>query len=104
MPDSSPKIVLQQVLDKLDWAKQHIKKLNIALRRFHNANPTTTFTESDPKTGNLSYYVREIPAVPAEIPLILGDVLYSLRGTLDYLACGLVPVITSDTKWGCPLC
>jgi hypothetical protein len=99
MPDSSPKIALQQVLDRLDWAKQHVKKLNTALRRFHKANPTTTFTKSDPETGDLSYYVRDIPAVPAEIPLILGDALYSLRGALDYLACGLVPVITSDTKF-----
>ena len=99
MADLPPKTVYQQVLDKLDWAKQHIQKLNAALQRFYDANPVSTFTKSDPKTGDLSYYVGNIPAVSAEIPLILGDALYSLRDALDYLACGLVPVVTPDTKF-----
>ena len=99
MPDSSPKTAHQQVLVRLDWAKQHIQKLNAALHRFNKANPVSTVTKIDPKTGELSYYVREIPPVPTEIPLILGDVLHSLRGALDYLACGLVPVITRNTKF-----
>lgn len=99
MPETPPKNVHLQVLAKLDWAKQHIDKLKAALRRFHDANPVSTFTKTDPKSGYLSYYVRDIPAVPAEIQLILGDVLYSLRGALDYLACGLVPVVTPDTKF-----
>jgi hypothetical protein len=99
MPDSSPKTALEQSLAKLDWAKHHIENLNAAMRRFHEANPVSTFTKTDLKTGDFTYYVREIPAIPTEIPLILGDALYSLRGALDYLARGLVPVFDHDTKF-----
>ncbi len=99
MPDSQVKTVHQQVLDKLDWAEQHLKKLNAALRVFHDAHPVPTFTEINPESGELMYYLGEVPSIPAHIPLIAGDVLYSLRGALDYLACGIVPVITRDTKF-----
>jgi hypothetical protein len=99
MSDSLVKTAHQQVSAKLDWAKQHIEKLKVALRRFHDEYPISPLTKTDSKTGDISYYIRDIPAVPVEIPLILGDILYSLRGALDYLACGLVPIITPDTKF-----
>ena len=99
MAEMPTKTAHKQSLDKLDWAEQHVKKLDAALRVFHDANPVRTFTKIDLETGELVYYLGEIPAIPVHIPLIAGDVLYSLRGALDYLACGIVPVITKDTKF-----
>ncbi|MGO9336089.1 MAG: hypothetical protein ACLPY1_01140 [Terracidiphilus sp.] len=99
MSGITPKSAHQQVLDKLDWAEQHLNKLNSALRVFHDTHPVSTLTKIDPETGELTYYVREVPPIPSHIPLIAGDVLYSLRGALDYLACGIVPVVSKDTKF-----
>ena len=89
----------QQVLDKLDWAEKHIQKLNAALRVFHDAHPVHLLTKTESDTGELTYYVGEVPKIPSHIPLITGDVLHSLRGALDFLACGIVPVVTKDTKF-----
>jgi hypothetical protein len=99
MVENAPKIAYQQALAKLDWAKQHLKKFNAATRVFHDTHPFTTFIKENPETGELVYYVGEIPEIPAHISLIAGDVLHSLRSALDYLACGMVPTVTANTKF-----
>ncbi len=99
MAKIAPKVAHQQALAKLDWAKQHLKKFNAACRVFHDTHPFSTFTEENPETGELVYYVGEIPEIPAHISLIAGDILHSLRSALDYLACGMVPNITTNTKF-----
>ncbi len=99
MAEIAPNNAYRQALAKLDWAKQHLKKFNAASRVFHDTNPLSTFTKVNPETGELVYYVGEIPEIPAHISLIAGDVLHSLRSALDYLACGMVETVTTNTKF-----
>lgn len=99
MAEIALKTAHQQALAKLDWAKQHLKTFNAATRVFHDAHPFSTFTKENPETGELVYYVGEIPEIPVHLSLIAGDVLHSLRGALDYVACGMVPTVTRDTKF-----
>ncbi|HEY2858758.1 MAG TPA: hypothetical protein VGJ21_10110 [Terracidiphilus sp.] len=99
MPEVPPKLAYQQVSDKLDWAKQHIQKLHTVHREWWEVNPTVITGETNSDTGDVTYYVDKVPSIPSTIPLITGDILHSLRGALDYLACGIVPVVTHDTKF-----
>jgi hypothetical protein len=99
MPETPPKIAYEQVLDKYDWAEQHIHKLYAIFREMRKAKPVSTRRETNPDTGDVTYYVEKIPVLPSTIPLITGDILYSLRGALDYLACGLAEVVTPNTKF-----
>lgn len=99
MADLPPRIVHEQVLNKFDWAEKHIEKLDAVLQEWRDANPIAVSTEANPETGEVTYYIENVPSIPSSVPLITGDVLYSFRAALDYLACGLVEVVTPDTKF-----
>jgi hypothetical protein len=99
MPETPPKSVYEQALKKCQWAEQHIQKLGSVILELREINPILTSHKTNPETGEVTYYVENVPAIPSSIPLITGDVLHSLRGALDYLACGLVEVVTPDTKF-----
>ncbi len=79
--------IYEQVLDKYDWAEKHIHKLDAVVCELRDANPIITSTKANPDSGEVTYYVDQIPTIPSSIPLIVGDILHSLRGALDYLAC-----------------
>jgi hypothetical protein len=89
----------EQVLLKYQWAEKHIDKLNAALLDFRDRNKVSVRSQENPHTGEVAFYIDQIPAIPTEIPLITGDALHSLRGALDYLANGLVNAPTADTKF-----
>lgn len=99
MPETPPRIVYEQVLDKYDWAEKHIQKLHSVLREIGKTKPASTFRKTDPETGDVTYYVEKLPILPSSIPLLTGDILYSLRGALDYLAYGLAEIPNPDTKF-----
>jgi hypothetical protein len=94
-----PKKRYREILDKHQWAVKHLDKLDTAVADFRKSNPCEIRSEVDVETGDVAYYAGEVPTVPSNIPLIAGDALHSLRGALDYLACGLVNVETTDTKF-----
>jgi hypothetical protein len=99
MPETPPRIVYEQVLDKYDWAEKHIQKLGSVSRELSKANPIKLLQRIDPETGEVSYRIDKVPNIPSSVPLIAGDVLHSLRGALDYLACGMIEVVTPDAKF-----
>jgi hypothetical protein len=99
MPETPPRIVYEQVLDKYDWAEKHIQKLHSVLRDIAKTKPASTSRKTNPETGDVTYYVEKLPVLPSSVPLLTGDILYSLRGALDYLACGLTKVPAHDTKF-----
>jgi hypothetical protein len=99
MADMPPRIAYEQVLNKFDWAEKHIQKLDAVLREWRDANPIAVFIETNPETGEVTYYIENVPSIPSSVPLIAGDALYSFRAALDYLACGLAEVVTPDTKF-----
>jgi hypothetical protein len=91
--------IYEQVLDKYDWAEKHIHKLNAFIRELREIKPIFTSSKTNLETGEITYYIEQVPPIPSSVPLIVGDILHSLHGALDYLACGLVDVPTSNTKF-----
>jgi hypothetical protein len=79
-----------RVLEKHNWAKKHIEKFDSAFRDFRLATPHTIGREDNVETGQVRYYVKQVPAIPDELSFMLGDTLHSLRSTLDHLAYALV--------------
>lgn len=93
--------VYEQALAKCDWSEKHIDKLKTVVAEFRRSNPCTISKKADSETGDVTYYVADVPVIPDEIALIAGDVLHNLRCALDYVACGLVGAenVTSKTKF-----
>ena len=48
-------------------------------------------SEQDGEPTKLAFRVKDLPGVPPDLPLILGDFLTNVRAALDHLAWQLVP-------------
>ena len=81
-----------RVLAKLNWANEHINKLNGLTDEFRSTHRDTVRPETDTETGDTIYRVAYVPDLPESFSLLLGDALYNLRSTLDHLAHELVTV------------
>lgn len=95
--------VYRQALAKQEWAEKHIEKLQTVIDGWRTFDIEAFGCEQNAETGDITYSLERVPVMPPEIPLIVGDVLHSLRGALDYVACGMVVagggVINSKTKF-----
>lgn len=78
------------VLRKVERANKHIHDFNIAARGFLRDKVDGLRFEDDPNTGDRTYYLTELPPIPAEVGLIAGDALQNLRSALDHLIWQLV--------------
>lgn len=73
-------------LAKFEWARGHLEDLNMILEEFFNTDHHTVIHEKDPEGGPNDFRVRVIAdPPPVDLPVIMGDVLHNLRGTLDHL-------------------
>jgi hypothetical protein len=79
-----------RVLTKYDWAQKHVDKLEIAIDKFRRTNPHTIRREDDFKSGQVTFYVEQVPVIPDDLALMLGDAIHNLRSTLDHMAHALV--------------
>ncbi len=93
--------VYAQALAKHHWAEKHIEKLQATIQAWRKVEPCSIGVKQDANTGDVTYYVENVPAIPDDVPLIIGDVLHNLRCALDYMACGLVGTgcVSSKTKF-----
>ena len=73
---------------KYGWAVTHIPKLNEVLEAFEDSKPWSLEQSTDLAAGMVRIRINQQP--PKEIGLILGDIVHSLRSSLDYAVCGLV--------------
>lgn len=92
-------------LRKVDWAKQHVDKLEREVREFADRNPYRIVVEPSFQPNNpamISLAVRFREEMPDEFALLVGDALHNLRSSLDHLACCLVPGGTSDPECSFP--
>ncbi len=71
---------------KLKRAKQHIRDFNSRIRAFKKTNPCTLASKKDSQSGYQKCCVKSIKKLPAELPVISGDVLFNLRSALDHVA------------------
>src|ERR1700747_2596848 len=86
VPPSSNQVIL-----KLQWAEKRLRELDTMLHTF-SSHPQPIVIERDGNTGELLYRLASDPVIDPAIPLLAGDVMQSLRTSLDYLACALVVV------------
>jgi len=93
------------ILEKFNWAQKHIKDFESAVDAFRHANRDHVGSNTDEKTGDVTYYIKSVPEVPNPIRLILGDAVHNLRSTLDYVASAMEVAAgkTPDKYTGFPI-
>jgi len=86
--------VLVGVREKIKRANRHIEELDTAIGRFRKADLCEIAADPCGTFRDMQFYavtVANTPTVPAEIPVVLGDILFNLRSALDQLAFALCP-------------
>ncbi|HEY1984943.1 MAG TPA: hypothetical protein VGG85_06015 [Terracidiphilus sp.] len=76
---------------KVGWAKHHLDLLTAQIRDYLRINPYSISVEDDLEAGE---HIVKLDTIPpsVEIPLIAGDFVSCLRGSLDHLATALTLV------------
>jgi hypothetical protein len=75
-----------EVLSKFQWARRQIALLDIALADYINLEPYMAEVADQPEAQAYKVVARLRYPPPPALSHIVGDVLNSLHGTLDYLA------------------
>ncbi len=88
-PPSAAPLDLRSAFLKVKWAKQQIDNLGNARIAFLGTNPYFGVPKFNPETNRTQFILKNVPEIPAEIPLLLGDAAHNLRTALDHLACEL---------------
>jgi hypothetical protein len=82
---------LASIRTKLEWAKKHILNLEGEIQFFLRTEPYAVTVQPDPQTPQaVKYFVARVSEPPSSVSLIVGDILFNLRATLDHLAYHLV--------------
>lgn len=89
---------LQAAIIKYRWAATHIPKLLDIESTYAEARPYQVVHDPSLPDGMVRILISRQP--PPEIGLVVGDIVHSLRGALDYGACALVKLGDSrnDTR------
>src|SRR6266404_3369521 len=82
---------LATILQKVEWAKKHLRELEIARNRFLADDAYEAETYDDPQTGDHVSKMLYVNPVSVDVSLIIGDVLHNARTALDHLAYSLAP-------------
>jgi hypothetical protein len=95
-----------RVLAKYGWTQKHVSDFEAAVENFRRSNPHTIGREDNVETGQVRFYVQQVPVIPNELAFMLGDTLHNLRSTLDHLAHALVIAAggTPDKHTSFPIC
>ena len=83
---------------KLDWASEHIERLETVQETWLRTHAYTTVADREPKTGRVVFKAKITKPPPAELSLILGDAAHALRSTLDHLALELAVAYQRPTQ------
>jgi hypothetical protein len=85
-----------RILTKLNWAEEHIKNLNAATDGFRKAHTDIVVTEPHEDLAEVWHKVAYVPEIPDPLALMLGDALYNLRASLDYLVQELIVIAGNE--------
>lgn len=85
-----PHISFYQARLKVEWAKKQIADFNEVSKQWIDAKPYDITFKMHPQSGDYEFNVGLRDALPAWIPLIMGDICGNLRASLDYVWMGLV--------------
>jgi len=91
MPKHGP--TLADVYLKTTRARVHLEALRSELDAFRKTNPCRVFRKENHKLGRYEIRVKT-EDTPDHIPLIVGDLLYCLRSSLDQLTWSLAKLTT----------
>ena len=83
---------------KLEWANIRLQELQTVCNTFNETKPHVAFLEADPETSTHALKVGMSRKIPAEIPLIAGDVVSNMRSALDIAWMGLVRAAGTKVK------
>jgi hypothetical protein len=75
---------------KIDWAEHHLVKLERHVDAFRESHPYTVTRRIEGKDQKTVWRLEFNDVLSEEVPLILGDVLYNMRTSLEHLAAALV--------------
>jgi hypothetical protein len=89
---------INQATLKAHWAKKRSIDLEAFMKAFRDRKPYTVTLERNPKTGGYLLNVGMTEPMPANIPLMIGEILHAQRSVLDYLWMGLVRTIDPDER------
>lgn len=79
------------VWSKVERAKRHIDDLETRIIAYYALKPYLVAEYDDLNLGHHIYQLAGVdPAMPEDIPLIIGDAVHNLRSALDHLACLMV--------------
>jgi hypothetical protein len=70
---------------KIKRAKSHLRDLKAMWRGFLKTRPYRVVPKDNPKTERREHTVIRAAPLPADLPLIAGDVIHNLRSALDQL-------------------
>jgi hypothetical protein len=76
---------LEEPAAKLRWAAEQYRRIKNTLG---GADHQSVPLRVESSTDGLRYdmYAIDVPPLPEDLPLVLGDIYHNLRGALDYLA------------------
>lgn len=74
---------------KIEWAQQHIRILDELVYSFISRSPYEVNINKNDETGEYIFNVGLTEMMPAQIPLMMGDIVHNLRSSLDYLWNGI---------------
>ena len=89
IPDWLPDRLRDAAL-RYGWAATHVLRLNDVLREFNEV--TSWKPEQSPDLPAGMVRIRILREPPREIGLIVGDLIHSLRASLDYATCALIRI------------
>jgi hypothetical protein len=85
---------------KLARAKRHLIDFKETVAAFRQSEPHEVTVEQNANTGENVYRIRVKACLPAELSVIVGDVVHNLRSALDQLVCGLVRANRKQVRTG----
>lgn len=80
----------EQIVAKFNRAKKHFAEFESRFDTFRKESPPEFRAEDYVETGERVYYLKSVPDIPPNLRAIAGDVLQSLRSSLDHLVWHLI--------------
>lgn len=77
---------LELVRQKAERAKEQFRDLDAEVRAFRDSKPYEVISDKDSHPGQIDYRLASVKPVPVRIAHIAGEVIHTLRSTLDHLA------------------
>jgi hypothetical protein len=91
---------LEAPLAKIARAREHRDEIQRLIIHWQNNQPVRVGTRRDSATRRLQYVIDAISPLPASLPLVVGEVMHTLRSALDHTCAPQLPYRRSICPWG----